>query len=206
MTMMSPEVVACLEQLTCFLQAQTQQMEQLTKLVEDLQKDVNQLKDKAGTQTITNEYKFDLLKIERLEGTLNIGLNPPKSEDSSISEYAVNQSMDVPAPAKPSDELFCRIQEQIHHYLDTDAVYSLEALEQKYAYPLHDPYRKFIMHDIKNQIDQRIRYYLNQVQPDQLDPAQYPAIEQKVIEKVKRDIEKTCESFLQHLPREAGGA
>lgn len=199
----SPEIIACLEQLTCYLQAQTKQMEQLTKLVEELQQDVNQLKDKAVPQTVHNEYKFDLLKIERLEGTLNIGLNP-KGEDSPIGEYAVNQAMDIPAGPKPADELFARIQQQIHHYLDNDAIYSLEALEQKYAYPLHDPYRKFIMNDIKNQIDQRIHYYLNQTQPDQLDPAQYPAVEQKVVEKVKRDIEKTCESFLQHLPREVG--
>lgn len=198
---MSVELLACLEQLTCFLQAQTQQMEQLNKLVKQLQHDVAQLKEKDAPQVVRNEYKFDLLKVERLEGTLNIGLNP-KGDETPIGEYAVNQKVDVPDVNKVSDALFDRIQKEIYCYLERDAIYTLESLEQKYDYPLHDPYRKFIMNDIKNQIDQRICYYLNQVQTDHLEPEQMASVEQNIIEKVKRDIEKTCESFLQHLPRE----
>lgn len=200
---MNADLLACFEQLTCFLQAQTTQMEQLNKLVEQLQQDMNQVKEKSAPQAVRNEYKFDLLKIERLEGTLNIGLNP-KGEESPIGEYAVNQSMDVPAGEKQPDDMFQRVQKQIYDYLDHDAFRTLEAMERKYAYPLQDPYRKFILNDIKNQIDQRICYYLNQVQTNHLEPEQLAAIEQNLVQKVKRDIEKTCESFIQHLPREIG--
>ena len=37
---------------------------------------MNSLKEAPSTKIDRIEYKFDQLKIETLEGTLNIGLNP----------------------------------------------------------------------------------------------------------------------------------
>ncbi|MFH5185103.1 spore germination protein GerPC [Paenibacillus sp. TAB 01] len=68
-------------------------------------------------------------------------------------------------------------------------------MEQQYRYPLDEPYRKFIVEDVKKQIDERIRYYL-QKHPEPMEDK-----ERSIIEEVKQDIEKTFEAFIQNLPR-----
>lgn len=198
---MGPEMMQYFQQVHEYLRAQNRQMETMKKLIEQLHHDVSQLKEKQVPSVIKNEYKFDLLKVERLEGTLNIGLNP-KSTDSAIDEFSINQSMDVPSPYHQPPELFDRIQREIYRYLDHDALQILERIEQECGHPLDDAYRSFIVGDIKRQIDQRIRHYMNQMDTAELEPEQITAWEQKVVQKVKRDIERTCETFVKNLPRE----
>ncbi|GED70654.1 germination protein PC [Brevibacillus reuszeri] len=198
---MSPELMQYFQQLHDYLQVQNKKMESMKQMLEQLQQDVNELKEKQVPSVIKNEYKFDLLKVERLEGTLNIGLNP-KSSDSSIGDFAINQSMDVPSPPHSASDSFERVQREINRYLDHDAYRVLERIEDECGYPLDDAYRGFIMDDIRKQIDHRIRYYLNQFDTSQWEPEQIEAWEQKTVQKVKRDIERTCETFIQNLPRE----
>jgi len=198
---MSPEMMQYFQQLHDYLQVQNQKMESMKQMLEQMQQDLDELKGKQVPSVIKNEYKFDLLKVERLEGTLNIGLNP-NSSDPNIGDFAINQSMDVPSPPKASSDSFDRVQKEIHRYLDNDAYRVLERIEEECGYSLDDSYRGFIMDDIRKQIDHRIRHYLNQFDTTQWEPEQIDAWEQKTIQKVKRDIERTCETFVQNLPRE----
>lgn len=48
------------------------------------------IKDKPTTNIERIDYQFDQLKIERLEGTLNIGLNP--SDPNSVQNFEVGQT------------------------------------------------------------------------------------------------------------------
>lgn len=104
--------------------------------------------------------------------------------------------------SKKNSPLFDRVQKEIYRYLESDAYHVLERIEEECGYPLNDDYRAFILDDIKKQIDQRIRYYVNQLPADDLEPEQIDALVPKIVQKVKRDIEKTCESFVKNLPRE----
>ncbi|MED4571150.1 spore germination protein GerPC [Brevibacillus agri] len=198
---MGPEMMQYLQQLHDYIQTQNKKMEKMKQMIEELQQDVKELKEKQVPSVIKNEYKFDLLKVERLEGTLNIGLNP-KSNDSGIGDFSINQSMDVPNGEKKNTPLFERVQKEIYRYLKSDAYHVLERIEEECGYPLNDDYRDFILEDIKKQIDQRIRYYVNQLQTDEWEPEQIDVWAGKIVQKVKRDIEKTCEGFVKNLPRE----
>jgi len=200
---MNSDMMQYIQQLNQYIQTQNKQMEQMSKLIQQLQMDLNQLKEKQTPPVIRNEYKFDLLKIETLEGTLNIGLNP-HGTDSSIEEFAVDQSMNVPPVQKQNPTLFQKVQQQIHQFLKRDAYDVLCSIEDKYAYPLDEPYRKFILNDIKKQIDQRIHYYVNQLDLEKMSPDQVQIMEQKIIEKVRKDIEKSCEAFIKNLPAKEG--
>ncbi|MGZ0049959.1 spore germination protein GerPC [Brevibacillus gelatini] len=197
---MGPEMMQYLQQLHDYIQTQNKKMEKMKQMIEELQQDVKDLKEKQVPSVIKNEYKFDLLKVERLEGTLNIGLNP-KSNDSGIGEFSINQSMDVPNGQK-NTPLFERVQKEIYRYLKADAYQVLQRIEEECGFPLNDDYRDFILEDIKKQIDQRIRHYVNQLQTDEWEPEQLDVWAEKIVQKVKRDIEKTCESFIKNLPRE----
>lgn len=222
---MGVEMARYFRQLDAYLQAQYQRMEEMSRLMQQLQQDMKELKNKNDPpQVVRNEYKFDLLKVERLEGTLSIGLHPKGTDSSSIDEFAVNQTMSVPQSndhqanstnqsnqTNPTNEttqtdqpkqLFQNVQKQINLYLDYEAYKVLECLEQQYNWPLDNNYRQFIIDDIKKQIEQRIRYYLNQFNTEQLQPEQCDAIEQATIQNVIKDIDNTCEKFIQNLPKE----
>lgn len=201
---MGPEMMRYFQQLHDYLQAQNATMEKMQKTIEQMHKDISELKEKQVPSVTKNEYKFDLLKVEKLEGTLNIGLNP-KSSEGSIDEMSVHQSMDVPPAshqAQQTSPSFDRVREQVYRYLDHDARQDLERIEQECGFPLDDAYRSFILTDIKKQINQRILYYLNQMDISRLEPEQLEPWEEKTVQKVKRDIERTCESFIKNLPRE----
>lgn len=63
-----------------------------------IQTELNRMKENPGTRIDRVEYKFDQLKIERLEGTLNIGLNP--AEQEQVENFQIGQragNRDAPA-------------------------------------------------------------------------------------------------------------
>lgn len=198
---MGPEMMQYFQQLHEYLHVQNKNMEAMKQLIEKLNKDIDELKDKQVPPVIKNEYKFDLLKVERLEGTLNIGLNP-KGADAGMGEYSIHQTTDdQPQPDRADSPAFKRVQKEIYEYLDHDAYGALERIEAEVGYPLDDNYRAFIMEDIKKQIDPRIHYYLKQAESEGWEPEHIDAICKRTIEKVKRDIDRTCETFVKNLPR-----
>lgn len=187
-----------INQLTHYLQFQQKKLDEMHQVIKQLQQDVSDLK--TNPQTIKNEYKFDLLKVENLQGTLNIGLTPNGNE-ASLGELDVNQSMKVPQGEQPHPELYSGVKSKISHYLNHKAVRDLNDLEEKYNYPLDDQYRSFIIDDVKKQIDQRILYYLHQIRSDQFTPEQQDNLEQLTTQKVIQDIKQTFEAFMKNLPK-----
>jgi spore germination protein PC len=198
-----------MEQLNNYLHAQQEQLQRMDARILELLNEFNRFKEQsASPPPIRNEYRFDLLKVERLEGTLNIGINPnAKDSDSSIEEFAVGQTLDMPSPVeKQHPQLFSGIKQQVDDYLNNGAYQTLGSLETESGYPLDTQYRQFIVEDVRKQIDSRIREYLKRIHPEEAGPEQIADIQQSVVEKVKRDIEKTFETFLHNLSRKESGA
>lgn len=187
-------------QMNSYLQVQQKKIEEMNRVLQDMQKEITELKNRP--QTVKNEYRFDLLKVENLHGTLNIGLTPNGNQnESNIGDLAINQSMDVSQVEQKHPEAYQRIQSQIENYLDGEAHQELSRLEALYDYPLDEQYRTFIIEDVKKQINQRILFYLHQVQPEQLDARQVTHIEEMTAQKVIQDINQSLEAFLRNLPK-----
>lgn len=195
------DILQYFRQMNDYLHAQNQQMESMKKLIEQLNQEMNEWREKQVPTVIKNEYKFDLLKVEKLEGTMNIGLNP-KGNDAAIGEFSVPSSTVSGPTESAGSSAFKRVQNEIYRYMEQDAHQVLKRIEEDYGHSLDPAYRSFILEDIKKQIDQRILHYLGQLDTKELEPEQREAWEQKVIQKVKRDIERTCTTFVTHLPRE----
>ena len=64
------------------------------------------------------EYKFDQLKVETLEGTLNIGLNP--TDLQGIEDFSVPTQKRSSHAEVRGCPLFTEIENSIHQYLDTN--------------------------------------------------------------------------------------
>ena len=188
-----------IQQLYWYLNAQQEKISQLEAKIQHLEKDLNTLRENETSKIERIEYKFDQLKVERLEGTLNIGITP-NNDGSSIEDFSVNQhGLNVPPPQQDS-ELFGQIREHIHQYLNGD-LQDFVSIENQNNYPVDHHYRQHIIEDIRKQIDNRIDYYLNQVDVNNLNQADLRRIHEMTINKVKEDIRNTYEGFIRHLPR-----
>lgn len=174
---------------------------QLEENVANLEKEVQTLKERASTSIGRIEYKFDQLKVETLEGTLNIGLTP--SGQGTIDEFAVdNNEMNVPTVQQEFSGLTNSIRSQINNYLKNECHETFNQLEARYNCQLNNQYREFITNDIQRQIDERIKFHINQNASNLQDPRKIGNTEQDILRKIKKEIVSSIESFIQNLPKE----
>ncbi|MEK4027960.1 spore germination protein GerPC [Pseudobacillus sp. FSL P4-0506] len=198
-------MIHSLQQMQQWVNAQQQRITQLEANVQQLQQEVQSLKKNQSSNIERVEYKFDQLKVERLEGTLNIGITPHAGE-GSIEDFSVEQNDLMVPPMNPQQRLllFGNIQRQVHEYLNGDCYSVLNTIEQQKNQPLNSDYRQYIIDDIKKQIDSRIHYYLNQINMSNIGEEQLAEIEGRTVNKVKEDIHKTYDEFITQLPKEGG--
>ncbi|PIC05921.1 spore gernimation protein GerPC [Anoxybacillus flavithermus] len=184
------------KQLEAYLKWQQQKMQSLEQVVNDLQQQYEQLKKKPHTTIEKIEYHFDQLKVETLEGTLNIGLNPATFGEDTIENFAVPKSQTIIPQPTP---IFRNIQTAVHSYLQEEGENIIARIEQTYGRSLDSSYRQFILQDIARQIDDRIHFYLRQYGEHEQEN---DTLQQTIISYLKRDIEHSIDTFLKHLPRE----
>nr|WP_268884455.1 spore germination protein GerPC [Bacillus sp. NSP9.1] len=183
-----------------YLQQQAAQIQQIERQMIALQTELNQLKENPGTRIDRIEYKFDQLKIERLDGTLNIGLNP--ADPDNLENFEISkQSPDI-GMGMLQQELHSQLMQQtrqiVDAYLNEEAPLLLEQLENRYESKLDDTNRQHIIEDIRKQIDSRIRYYVKHVKPDDsLSPKEHA---ERLADYVKQDVTRAIEHFLKTIP------
>lgn len=188
---------AILQQMHQNIEQQNKRIKMLEDMVDDLRNSCNELSKAPKTNIEKIEYKFDQLKIEKLDGTLNIGLTPNGGADV-LDDFTVNGGNGM-NPSNIPPEAIQSIQQNIHSYMNNGAIQHLGELEKKYQYPLDDPYRHFILNDIQKQLDQRINYYVNQ-QSNRSPESSTEQLVEEVTNKLKRDITNGMEAFLKNLP------
>ncbi|WP_227936822.1 spore germination protein GerPC [Alkalihalobacillus deserti] len=192
-----------LQQIYSYLNSQHERINYLETLIQQLQNEINSLNKNPTSNIERIEYKFDQLKVERLEGTLNIGITPQNGENS-IDDFAVNQhELNVPPAAEQQSNLFENVKRHIHNYLNGECYQVFNSIEQQNNYFLDSHYRQYIIQDIRGQIDHRIHYYLSQFNQDtnHVDQGNIEQFEALTINKVKEDIHKTYDEFIKHLPK-----
>ncbi|MDQ0162381.1 spore germination protein GerPC [Aeribacillus alveayuensis] len=192
-----------LDQLYRYIQYQNERMNHLEKTLHILRDQIDELKRKPYTNIEKVEYKFDQLKVETLEGVLNIGLNPTDPE--SIDQFDVQQKeLKVSAIHKEiKNQIYQQCKENIFHYLEEDCPKKIEELAQKHQCKFDKTYQNIMIEDIKKQIDGRIQYYMQTLRlHESVDVKQQV---QFVEEKVKKDIENSITHFLKYLPKEMKG-
>ena len=76
------------QQLSAYIEMQKQRIDKLEQTVTKLQTDLKALKDQKRIHIDKIEYNFDQLKVEKLDGTLTIGISP--SSLDHIEDFSVN--------------------------------------------------------------------------------------------------------------------
>jgi spore germination protein PC len=194
-----------IRQLHRFVESQATKIKTLESLVQSLASDVKELKGKPSIKVEKIEYKFDQLKVETLEGTLNIGLNP--SDLQAIEDFAVEGKQTVNHPFAPANQFqsTMRIEESLLQNIDSEVESIIQQYNQENQVNIDDSYVAFIKDDIRKQLPNRIQYHLNHIPIDQRANDQSTEYESRIIELIRNDIQNGIYTFLNNLPNEAKG-
>lgn len=191
-----------LKEVDTYLRAQHEQIKKLKDEISNLQEKVDQLRESKTTNIDKIEYKFDQLKIERLEGTLNIGLSPQGMTDPETFEnFQVNQSPPTNLPIlQQYPDLYPTLKNDVQHFLGNDCQQYIDECAAKYNINLSGPHRTFIIQDIERQLDARLQHYLNQAAQNHLRDSSSEDIIKFVSSSVQKDIVNAIDAFVKHLP------
>jgi spore germination protein PC len=186
------------------VQAQERRIAQLEQLVKQMAADLKQLKDKPPIHVGTIEYKFDQLKVETVEGTLNIGLNP--SDVQGIEDLAINQAgMNMPVDPKAQMQRSMEIEDSIYNYLETDLPNIITETQMKLNIQPNDAYLSFIKEDIKKQLPSRIDFHLKAAAAQNRTEENDNVIHENILNAIKQEIQNGVLTFFQHLPENMKG-
>lgn len=182
------------------LQAQENRIAILEQTIQKLQEEMKQLKDKPSIRVDKIEYKFDQLKVETLDGTLNIGLNP--SDLANIEDFAVeNQSLKTPIHPKAQMQRSMKIEESVYQYLETELPALFKETQNQLNIRLDDSYLDFIKQDILKQLPARIDYHIQNT----IEREGEQNSEDTIIQLIKQEIRKGILIFINHLPENVKG-
>lgn len=203
---MNNELYAYLQRLHAFVSAQERRIQNLEATVIKLKEEIDTLNNRPAINVDKIEYKFDQLKVETLDGTLNIGLNP--SDLQNIDDFAVdNQSIQTPISPKTQLQRSIEIEDHIFHYVENDLPSVIAEVEKKLNINIDESCVTFIKEDIKKQLPTRIDFYIRQFQELVRGNKEKVAgdINSFVIDKLIKEIKNGVHTFISHLPENMKG-
>ncbi|UOQ86547.1 spore germination protein GerPC [Gracilibacillus salinarum] len=140
------------------LQQQVQQQSQQINSLENRIQQLEQQQTGPKTNIEKLEYHFDQLKIERLDGSLHIGVTPEDLQQ--MEDFSIPQATGSPMPS---------VHQTLEHYVNQDLPPYIQSLEEQFQYPLDESYRQTLLKDLKQQLTSRIAHYQQaKVPPDQM--------------------------------------
>ncbi|KKK36439.1 hypothetical protein WQ57_19385 [Mesobacillus campisalis] len=200
---MNREIYQYMRELHTFIEMQAKKIMALEKKLNELQQEFAKLKERPPVQVGTIEYKFDQLKVESLEGTLNIGLNPSDLEE--ISDFAVeNQGIQTPMSPKKPFKMIKRsgdIESEVREFLESSLPAIYEEAQENLNFSVDESYYSLIKEDITRQLPQRISAHLDTISTE--DRELNSAGQQEIVEKIKNEIRQGVFVFLSQLQQRA---
>lgn len=217
---MNQELHTYLQQLHTFIQSQEQRIVELEKTVHALSSELEEVKKRPPIQVGTIEYKFDQLKVETLEGTLNIGLNPADIEqqieelelpnNNGNSNNGNNNGLNIHPKKGKVSHIQPKIQMQrsmdledaIFQYLETDLEPLVKKYEEQLGRTFDEQYVTFIKEDIIRQLPQRVEYYLKKIPDNERSEEAEKKIDEQLLRQMKTDIENAVLVFFKNLSKD----
>ncbi|WP_052345880.1 spore germination protein GerPC [Paucisalibacillus sp. EB02] len=173
-------------------QNQQLQNEKIKELEERVFKLEKKIQENNSLTVDKIEYHFDQLKIERLDGTLHIGLSP--NELANIDDLGI-PTVKQSTVVNPVNQ---QLVPQLNQFVNERGPKMIRELAQKYKKPIDHKLEGDIIHDILGQIPDRIQFYENEARekhqinhPQQLESFISDHIQKEVYHSLQRFIEKS---------------
>src|SRR5690606_3295464 len=137
--------------LYSYIEQQNQRISQLEKILMNIQSEINEMKNTPKTHIDRIEYKFDQLKVETLEGTLNIGVNPVNGQET-VNFAPSENNMNIPDIRHPYKNFIQEIHYELDAYLNNESTPYIHIMLKQKMTSLPDEHVQFILDDIRKQI------------------------------------------------------
>lgn len=201
---MNNEFYDYLRQLHQLVESQEHRIRALERSILQMQKEISQLKERPPVHVDRIEYKFDQLKVESLDGTLNIGLNP--SDLQGIDDFSVpNQSIKTPSPPKQMFQRTMELEDIVYEYMGNHLPAIFEKTQAKLETNLDDSYYHFIEEDIKKQIPKRVEHYIREFSTGVIETEDRSRLEKTITDQFHKEMEHGVEVFIKNLPENVKG-
>ncbi|WP_078381484.1 spore germination protein GerPC [Sutcliffiella halmapala] len=189
-----------IKQLQDIVEKQSKQITTLEEILKKMQQEIIQIKQKPSMNIEKIEYKFDQLKVETLEGTLNIGLTPGSTGE--IEDFVVTQNnLEVPVPQR-NQQLAKEIETDIRNQLTKNGQDTIKGLAKKQGKVLEEHYYDFMIQDVCKQLPSRINHCLNTVTSEALEKGYSDEkIKAVTVQQLQADMNKAFATFIQNLPQ-----
>jgi spore germination protein PC len=194
---LGPEWIKYMSDLSKYMKSQEKKITRLEHLILELEDELNEMKKNKVPSIEKVEYKFDQLKIETLEGTLNIGLTP--NGENTLEDFQV-QNKEINISQQHSKEMKERIQHHLFQFIDEEGMKQLIDLERTYNQTFDEKYRGMIIEDIRNQIPQRIDENIKKITQKEPTIAN-EQLEHAVTASIRNEIITGLQSFVKHKPK-----
>ena len=182
-----------------YLEKQEQRILTLEAEIHSLAAKLQQMTNQRSVTIEKIEYKFDQLKIEKLDGTLNIGVNPGDIEefvDSTVSN--MSSSSPTTFTTEQREIVTSQITAEVSAFIDRELTEMIAQHETQTGERFEGQYDNFIREDLFKQLPERIEFYLNH-HPYNKNVEQANEYTEKIIEQIKTDISQAIYHFLQNV-------
>lgn len=173
------------------------QIDKISKIEKDMERIREQLvrlEALPRTNVEKIEYNFEQLKVERLDGTLTIGITPYGT--GTIEDLDVHNchTEDIPLGEQTSvHPLFQQIRDNISRYIRQSVPAIVEEQAKERNIRLASADREMITDDLIKQIDDRIMAYLLHSKHD--GQKQESITVQHVLQNLKRDVHAALDQY-----------
>jgi spore germination protein PC len=195
------ELIFYLNQLAAKIKKQEEQLAKLEKNHEELRKTIDSLKKQPPVNVERIEYHFDQLKIEKLDGTLNIGLNP--NDLQGMDEFSIATNNQIP-PFFQNPTFIEQVRNKLNDYIDQELPKVIEDMKNKLNLQLDNSFTQFIQEDIRKQMPDRIQFYIQKLTQENSNRSQEKQ-EQELIQRIVQDISQAVNAFLKQFQTKGDG-
>ncbi len=174
------------------------QLQQMAEQLNQLQKQLDEIKNKPPLHI---EYHFDQLKVNRLEGTLNVGLSPQGIQGIESFEAPDPASWNVTSDQQEgTDPPIRSLQNEMIAYMNDNSANMLIAMERQYGVALAEEHRSRVLEDVKKQLNERVHYYARTAPyPTNGTAEELQKWSDMIKEKTLRDIQGAFSAYLNNL-------
>lgn len=179
---------------------QSNRMTELAKELAAVRVQLERLERLPRTNIEKIEYNFEQLKVERLDGTLIIGISPFDTGSIQDLELQQQHQEDISfGQANNPDDPQQPIRNQVSDYIRRHVPELLEKVAQTRSLQLLPRDRELIVEDMLQQTSDRIDVYFRHMQGAKDKDKAGLTIEEQVFRKVQQDVHAALERYVEHF-------
>jgi spore germination protein PC len=177
------------------LKNQNRRIQQLELQVKDMEEKLQSVQDEKKTNIEKIEYHFDQLKIDTLEGTLNIGLSPQglsTTEELSIPTPTTGHQQ----PSHGQNQVSQEMLNEFQGYFNNELRSKINEFAREYEKSFPPGFENMILQDVYKQLPERIDHYMR-LHSENSNGLINDQTKQVVMEDVKNEIIHSVRKFME---------